>query len=478
MTWSKLPIKTKLILLTFITSVFGILILSASLIWYENLTYRQQISQELNVIGNMLADRSNAALVFGDVSQLKDNINSLKLRESITLGCIYNEKNQVLATFSRSGKLGCPDKPRSTSGVFEDDHFYTVQDIMLDGEVIGRLYIESTLEELRRHLQNYVATATIVSALAVLGLLIISAILQRTVTTPLLHLSETATRIANDKNYRLRAELESFDEIGELTKSFNAMLETIEYQNKEILKSYGSLERQVEIRTAELKAANQELEAFSYSVSHDLRQPLRAIDGYSEAIAEDCSEKLDELAVEYLGRIRSASGRMSMLIDSMLTLSRVTRHKLDCEEVDLSQIVEGIASELRSAHPNRDVTMTIAPNVKAKGDERLLHIALSNLVENAWKYSSKKESAHIEFGVINKREGAVYFVKDDGAGFDMKYADRLFVAFNRLHTPSEFEGSGIGLATVFRIITRHRGRIWAESEPSRGSTFYFTLNVQ
>ncbi|OZG70310.1 histidine kinase [Hahella sp. CCB-MM4] len=477
MTWSRLPIKTKLILLTFITSVFGILILSASLIWYENLTYRQQINQELNVIGNMLADRSNAALVFGDVAQLKDNINSLKLRESITLACIYDENNGVLATFTREGEAVCPEKPVTTNGVFKDNYFYTVQDIVLDEEVIGRLYIQSTLDELRRHLQNYVATATIVSALAVLGLLIISAILQRTVTTPLLHLSETATRIAKDKNYRLRAELESFDEIGELTKSFNAMLETIEYQNKEILKSYGSLERQVEIRTAELKAANQELEAFSYSVSHDLRQPLRAIDGYGEAILEDCGERLDDLAMEYLGRIRSASGRMSMLIDSMLTLSRVTRHKLDCTEVDLSGMVESIAMELKSSEPDRNVTFSIAPSVKAKGDGRLLHIALSNLVENAWKYSSKKDNAHIEFGVIGKREGAVYFVKDDGAGFDMKYADRLFVAFNRLHTPAEFEGSGIGLATVYRIITRHRGRIWAESEPSKGSTFYFTLNV-
>jgi len=477
MRWPHLPIKTKLILLTFVTSVIGLLILSASLIWYENLTYRKQVQQELNVIGNMLADRSNAALVFGDLKQLNDNISSLKLRESISQSCIYDKNKEIVATYVREGEVTCPQIPAADKGAFTSSYFYTVQEIILDSEVIGWLYIQASLVELRNHLQNYMATVAIVSALAVMGLLIISSFLQKALTTPLLHLSETAARIAGEKNYELRAEVESNDEIGDLTKSFNAMLETIEDQNREILLSYDGLEKMVELRTAELKAANQELEAFSYSVSHDLRQPLRAIDGYSEAIAEDCSEGLDDQALEYLGRIRSASGRMSMLIDSMLTLSSVTRHKLDCVPVDLSKLVTSIIAELQAEDPERKATFNITPAVMARGDERLLYIALSNLLENAWKYSSKEIQPVIEFGVLDKDDGPVFYVKDNGAGFDMKYAERLFVAFNRLHGPAEFGGSGIGLATVYRVITRHRGRIWAESELTRGSTFFFTLNV-
>ena len=227
----------------------------------------------------------------------------------------------------------------------------------------------------------------------------------------------------------------------------------------------------------ELEEANKELEAFSYSVSHDLRAPLRSIDGFSQALLEDYADKLDDQGREYLRRIRAASQRMAQLINDLLTLSRVTRAEIHFEEVDLSTIVENIAAELKESQPNRDVKFIIAQNVKAYGDSHLLRIVLENLLSNAWKFTSKHKNAVIEFGAKESDGKRVYFVRDDGAGFDMAYVDKLFVPFQRLHEQDEFEGTGIGLATVQRIVHRHGGMVWAEGEVEKGATFYFTLQL-
>jgi signal transduction histidine kinase len=239
------------------------------------------------------------------------------------------------------------------------------------------------------------------------------------------------------------------------------------------------LERRVSDRTAELAAANQELEAFSYSVSHDLRSPLRTIDGFSQAILEDFGAALDEECQDYLRRIRGASQRMSQLIDDLLRLSRVMRTEMRREEVDLSQLARTVAADLQRASPGRQgVQFAIADGIKANGDERLLRVALENLLGNAWKFSSRQEEANIAFGQMEQHGRAVYFVRDNGAGFDMAYADKLFGAFQRLHSPAEFEGSGIGLATVQRIIRRHGGQVWAEGRVGQGAVFFFTLQPE
>jgi len=225
----------------------------------------------------------------------------------------------------------------------------------------------------------------------------------------------------------------------------------------------------------ELEEANRELEAFSYSVSHDLRAPLRSIDGFSQMLLEDYADKLDDKGKDYLRRIRAASQRMSQLINDLLTLSRISRADMHFEELNLTAMVEEITAELRQSQPERDVEFIIEPNVKAYGDSHLLRIVLENLLSNAWKFTSKHKSAIIEFGVKEHDGKTVYFVRDDGAGFDMAYVDKLFVPFQRLHEQDEFEGTGIGLATVQRIVHRHGGTVWAEGEVEKGATFYFTL---
>jgi len=245
---------------------------------------------------------------------------------------------------------------------------------------------------------------------------------------------------------------------------------------EEIRRLNAELEQRVVERTAQLEATNKELEAFSYSVSHDLRAPLRGIDGFSRVLEEDFAGKLDETGRSHLQRVRAAAQRMGALIDDMLMLSQVTRKEMRRELVDLSALAESIAAELRKAEPERHAEFRITPGLAAKGDPVLLRAVLENLLGNAWKFTSKRPEATIEFGrIASNGDDNAYFVRDNGAGFDMAYASKLFGAFQRLHAAAEFRGTGIGLATVQRIVRRHGGRAWAEGAVDKGATFYFTL---
>jgi PAS domain S-box-containing protein len=236
------------------------------------------------------------------------------------------------------------------------------------------------------------------------------------------------------------------------------------------------LEGRVRWRTAQLEAFNSELEAFSYSVSHDLRAPLRAIEGFSQILLEDYEGKLDEEGKLYLRRTKNASQRMGHLIDDLLNLSRMTRSEMRRESVDLSALVNAVVEELRGTWPEHDVEVVVEEGLGANGDESLLRVALQNLLGNAWKFTRDQPDPRIEFGMLEHEDAPAYFVLDNGVGFDMAYADKLFGAFQRLHSTGEFEGTGIGLATVQRIIHRHDGRVWAEGETGKGATFFFTLS--
>jgi len=228
-------------------------------------------------------------------------------------------------------------------------------------------------------------------------------------------------------------------------------------------------------RSTELVAANKELESFSYSVSHDLRAPLRGIDGFSQALQEDYAAFLDATGKNYLARIRAGTQRMGTLIDDLLNLARVTRAEMYREKIDLSKMASDIARELQSAEPNRDVTVKVSPGLAVSGDHRLVRIALQNLLGNAWKFTSKRTDPQIEFGKLSSDGGKTYFVRDNGAGFDPAYTARLFSAFQRLHSMDDFPGTGVGLATVQRIVQRHGGKVWAEGAVNQGATVYFTL---
>jgi signal transduction histidine kinase len=240
---------------------------------------------------------------------------------------------------------------------------------------------------------------------------------------------------------------------------------------QQLLESNTSLQ----VLNEHLAGVNKELEAFAYSVSHDLRRPLRSIDGFSQALLDGCADRLDGQGKEYLQRVHAASRRMGQLIDDMLSLSRLTRSEMRRTAVNLSAMAQAITTELQKTRPERQVEFVITPGLVVNADASLLRIALENLLANAYKFTEKHPRARIEVGVTQHEDETVYFVRDDGAGFDMAYADRLFGAFQRLHTMNEFEGTGIGLATVQRVIHRHGGRVWAEGEVEKGATFRFTL---
>jgi light-regulated signal transduction histidine kinase (bacteriophytochrome) len=250
----------------------------------------------------------------------------------------------------------------------------------------------------------------------------------------------------------------------------------VDERTKELRTAHAELEKtNIELLqlTAELQAANQELEAFSYSVSHDLRTPLQSVLGFTELLVECCDAQLDARGKRYLEGLQEGCYRMVQLIEDMLMLSRITRSEMNVRTVDLSLLAKNIASTLNLTQPQRRVTFVIAEGMVTIGDEGLLRVALENLLGNAWKFTGKKRRARIEFGCAGTPP--VYFVRDNGAGFDMTNVDRLFGAFQRLHTVSEFPGTGVGLTTVRRIISRHGGRVWGEAAVGQGATFYFTL---
>ncbi|HYG87512.1 MAG TPA: ATP-binding protein [Azospirillum sp.] len=256
---------------------------------------------------------------------------------------------------------------------------------------------------------------------------------------------------------------------------FTAILRDVT-KAREAEESITSLNTDLRRRATQLENANRELEAFSYSVSHDLRAPLRSISGFSQVLTEDYSACLDEEGRDYLKRIGDASQRMAQLIDDLLDLSRLSRGEVRRAPVDLSALATAVVADLVAAHPERKVAVTIAPGLTADADPHLVRTVLVNLLGNAWKYTSRKDHAQIQFGTTTDEEGQpAFFVRDNGAGFDMAYVDKLFGAFQRLHGMKDFPGTGVGLATVQRIVHKHGGRVWAEGVVDGGATFYFTL---
>jgi signal transduction histidine kinase len=473
----RLSIKWKLTAIILLLTLFGLAVVSTGMTINNRIMFERRLAHDMAVLADIIGSNSRAALEFNDPGAATEILAALRANRHVARAILYDAQGRRFAGYERAG--GAADRPpvvaEDGTGASRDGFFTLVRDIRLDERRIGRIYLETDLDEWVESLRNYVAVFVLLVLLTVGLTLALAVFLQRLVTAPIIHLAETAREVSRRRDYGIRATKTTDDELGVLVDGFNQMLGEIQRRDAELLESHALLERRVAERTAQLESTNKELEAFSYSVSHDLRAPLRAIDGFSQILQEDFDGRLDAAGRDSLQRVRAAAQHMAQLIDDLLKLSRVTRAELSLEEVDLSALAQEVAGELQRQSPKRTARFDIAPGLKARVDPRLLRVVLENLLDNAWKFTSGRDTAHIRFGTIPREDGLAYFVGDNGAGFDMAYAGKLFSAFQRLHDAREFPGTGIGLATVQRVIHKHGGRVWAEGEKGKGAAFYFTL---
>jgi signal transduction histidine kinase len=406
----------------------------------------------------------------------------LKARTNITTAAIYKANGSVFATYTRGNAAVVPAAPQAEGVRVEDGRLVVFRRVENAGEYLGTVYLRAHYERTRR-LKHYLAVLALVAAVSLALAFLLSNGLITVVTRPILAVSDVARRITGGADYSLRANRTTDDEIGQVVDAFNGMLDelgrqaqTLERAHQDTLRLNAELEDRVRSRTAQLENANQELEAFSYSASHDLRSPLRVIDSFSSLLERSVRAHLDDRGRHYLDRIRFNVRLMGDLIDALLALAHVSRVKLHRESVDLGAMARNELDQCRERDPDRVVQVSIGENMMAQADAALINQVVQNLVANAWKFTSKMPSASITVGCENlPGQPSTFFVRDNGAGFDMAYADKLFSAFQRLHGPAEFPGSGIGLATVQRIVARHEGRIWAQGAVDEGATFFFTL---
>jgi signal transduction histidine kinase len=425
---------------------------------------------------DIVAQNSVAPVLFDDAEAASQTLAGLRAEPAARAAAIFSLRTgrAVAAYPDAAAAAGLPSA--AAPGLVEGGGFVTLSTpIVLEGAAVGSLVLRADTGELRARQGRFALTAIAIVPMSFLLAVVASRSTQRAIAAPILRLAEAARAVSVHGDLGVRVEAEDGGEIGTLVSTFNEMLERIQRQNADLDESRRELERRVELRTAELADANRELEAFSYSVSHDLRAPLRAIDGFSKAVLETQGPHLDEKGTHYLHRVRAATQRMAQLIDDLLGLSRVGRRDMVRERIDFSRMAADVAEELRLRHPERRVEVDVEPGLHAEADPRLLRILMENLVGNAWKFTGRRQDARIHVDAERGGPVPVFRVRDNGAGFDMAYADKLFRAFQRLHTETQFEGTGIGLATVHRIVTRHGGRLWAEARPGEGATFHFTL---
>lgn len=459
----------------------ALLVACLMLVAYDFFTFRGATLDNRLAQAQIVGSNTVTALTFDDPETAERTLAALRAVSRIEGAGLYRPDGRLFAAYLRDeavAPLMLPPLPPGAAEWHRMDGLRTmhvVRPVVLDGQPVGLVYIRSDLGDIRERFFGYTFIAAIVALLSIVAARVVSNRAARTISEPLTELATLAGRLSVERDFSVRATVRGRGELALLIAEFNEMLSQIQARDRSLQESHDLLERRVEERTAALNESNKELEAFCYSVSHDLRSPLRSIDGFSQALLEDLGSSLDPEAADYLARIRAATQRMGTLIDDLLNLSRITRAQLVTKPVDLTAMARGVIDDCRMNHPDRVVDVVIAEGLRAHGDPRLLHQVLENLLGNAWKFTSKRPDARVEFGSTEREGQIVYFVADNGAGFDPAYAQRLFGVFQRLHAMTEFPGTGVGLAIVDRIVRRHGGQIWADAAVDKGATFYFTL---
>jgi signal transduction histidine kinase len=477
-------IRYKLNWVVLATTFVALSLAGLAMVIFDLRSYQQTWERDLLTQADLLGLATAPALSFNDPKTARENLALLKARPNITGAVIYGPDGKVFATYGNAGGNGDAPPVRAEGVRVEGGDLVAFKTIVNEGEHLGTVYLRARHERLDR-LQQYLAVVSLVIGGSLALAFLLSNRLLSVVTRPILEVSDVARRITAGRDYNLRAARTTDDEMGQVVDAFNGMLgelarraEILEQAHQETLELNAELEERVRVRTAQLEIANRELEAFSYSASHDLRAPLHSIDSFANLLGKSLAAHLDDRGRHYLARIQANSRRMADLIDALLTLAHVSRMTLERHPINLSEMAAASVEQFRTLEPARSAVIDIEPDMQVRADSTLVNQVLQNLIGNAWKFTSKEALTRITVGKeVRPDAPPLFFVRDNGAGFDMAYADRLFTAFERLHTPAEFPGTGIGLATVQKIVARHDGKIWAESAPGNGATFYFTLEA-
>lgn len=476
-------IATKLTWMNIIVTAVALVVASLGFLAYDQSIAREELVTGLSTQAQIIAANSVSALDFNDPQSARTTLSALSGSSNIEGAGLLTPDGRLFAEYWRSPNdrvnvLPAMHPERSETDIFFPNHLTVIRNIDFEGRRLGAIFIRSDLRLLTQRRNHFIRILVVVLIACMLAALLVSALFRRSVAGPIMELAETARTVTREKNYSIRAEpIRGRDELATLIEAFNEMLSQIQERDAALRAASIELEQRVQERTKQLVSANRDLESFSYSVSHDLRGPLEIVNGMSYIITQQYGRDLSPGLRDCFDRIQEASKRMEQLIEDMLNLARVTKSEMHRERVDLSAMVREVADELRQREPERAAELKITSGIVVQGDAHLLRIAIDNLMGNAWKYSSHKSTSRIDFGARPTDAGIVYYIKDNGAGFDPRSAQRLFQPFQRLHPISEFPGTGVGLATVARILQKHGGRIWAEGAVGVGATFFFTIPI-
>ncbi len=470
------PIRHKLMSILLLISGLVLLLSGISFFSYELISFKRTTIRHLSTLADIIADNSTASLAFDDSEDAGEILGALKAEKHIRYAGLYDNKGKLFSYYNNGDSSMEFSKIPDWKGYrIVNGYLEGIQPVIQGKRRLGTLFLASDLGAIYNQIRLFVFIGLLVVMLSFILAYLISNILQKRISEPILYLAKTAKSISEKKDFSVRAEKSGNDEIGSLTDAFNQMLSQLEIQNKKLSEFNQNLEEKISERTEELELANKELEAFSYSVSHDLRAPLRAINGYIRIFHVDYFNKFDEEGKKLMQIIMDNARKMGLLIDDLLQFSRLGRKELSKSQFDMKELVYIVWNELKKNETDREIKLNATELPVVYADQPSMKQVWANLISNAIKYTRIREEALIEIGMKKKEGESIFYVKDNGAGFDMKYYNKLFGVFQRLHSENEFEGTGVGLAIVERIITKHDGKVWAESVPDRGATFYFTL---
>jgi len=478
-------ISGRLTWMNLVVSGVALLLASVSFAVYDAVTFRDAMVQTLTIQAGIIGSNTVSALLFDDTKSAETTLKAFAGAPSIMAAAIYDHDGRLFATYlGTAGRdtvpARAPDTERTDMAWLAAPGITVVRPITFKDTHAGTVYIRSDLSNFYNRLRRYAATVIVVLMASLAAALAISRMIQRSISEPMAQLAALAQRVTEEKDYSIRAsDTSGANEVRVLTGAINDMLAQIQQQDSSLQESRSQLEQRVKERTAELTTINQELEAFSYSVSHDLRAPVRHVSGFVALLSAHDGSTFDDEGRRYLTTIAAAAERMGRLIDDLLAFSRLGRATLSKRQVNLDALVREARDEVLMYPSGRDIAWTVHPLPLVSADSTMLRSVLVNLLSNAVKYTGTRSRAEIEIGALAPVDGeSVVFVRDNGVGFDMKYQDKLFGVFQRLHRADEFEGTGIGLANVRRIIHRHGGRVWAEAAKDLGATFYFSLPIE